>query len=149
MNTVSSNTTLANRIAWADVYFTAEAGREPFEDVEIVTLKSSYLDLALVAAADILLKERSNSVPSTDDVMNIAKLIMDDHKIFIQEHVNMSSEGITVCINAASLDDEDVVWRALDMLADALEHLDGAHGTVYFGEQLRFSSNEIVGGVLH
>ena len=41
MISMSSNT--VNRIEWADVYFTASADKEPFEDVLIVTAKSTYL----------------------------------------------------------------------------------------------------------
>lgn len=148
MTAVSSNTAVANRIEWADVYFTASADKEPFEDVEIVTAKNSYLDLAFIAAADIVMKGHTNGAPAIDDVHRLAKIIMDDHKIFVQEHVEVSAERISICINALTVDD-DVVWRALDMLAVALEQLDGGAGTVYFGEKLRFSSSEIAWGTTH
>jgi hypothetical protein len=51
--------------------------------------------------------------------------------------------GITVCVNAVSVENDDVVWRALDMLADAIRHLDGQIGNVFFGDKLYFSSSEI------
>lgn len=149
MTTVSNTGPKPNHIAWADVYFTASANHEPFEDVEIVTAKSSYLNLALVAAADIIMKESLSAAPSPVDVSNIATLLMDDRKVFVHEHVKVAPEGISICINAITLDDEDAVWRALDMLADALEHLDGAHGTVYFGTPLHFSSSEISWNTVH
>lgn len=150
MIAVGSNT--VNRIEWADVYFTAAANKEPFEDVSIVTAKSAYLELACTAAADILLS-RCTKTPcfrlQQHDVFEYAQHIMDEGTVFVQEHVKVSPEGIYVCINAVNVEEEDVVWRALDMLANALEILNGAQGTVYFGEELRFSSSEIPWSTTH
>lgn len=147
---MSSNT--VNRIEWADVYFTASADREPFEDVSIITAKSAYLELAYTAAADILLRQStktSNFQLYQGDVLEYAAHIMNEGKVFVQEHVKVAPEGISICINAANVDNEDVVWRGLDLLAGALEELDGAHGTVYFGEHLRFTSEEISWSTTH
>ena len=141
---VRSNT--VNRIEWADAYFTASADNEPFEDVSIVTAKSAYAELAYTAAADILLRQStktSNFQLYQGDVLECAARIINEGKVFVQEHVKVTPEGISICINAANVEDEDVVWRALDLLADALGELDGAQGTVYFGEELRFTSGEI------
>ena len=132
-----------NRIEWADVYFTACANREVFSDVTIITAKSEYADLAFQAAADIALKATRSTYPSQHVLHEIASFIMDENKVHSQEHVKVTDNGITVCINAISVEDEDVVWRALDMLADALQHLDGQPGVVYFGDKLYFSSSEI------
>ena len=145
-----SNT--VNRIEWADAYFMASADMEPFEDVSIVTAKSTYLELACAAAVDILMRQStktSNFRLYREEVLDYAALIMNEGKVFIQEHVKVTSEGISVCINAANVDDEDVVWRALDLLADALGELDGSPGTVYFGEPLRFTSTEISWSTTH
>lgn len=144
MISMSSNT--VNRIEWADVYFTASADKEPFEDVLIVTAKSTYLELAYTAAADILLRQSTRTSQSRlyqTDVLNYALHIMNEGKVFVQEHVKVAPDGISICINAVDVDDENVVWRALDLLADALGELDGSHGTVYFGEELRFTNDEI------
>lgn len=140
----SSNTT--NRIEWTAAYFTASAENEAFQDVSIVTAKSTYLDLACNAAAELLLTQ---SIGPTNfklyhaDVLLYASHLMNQNKIFVQEHVSVTAEGISICVNAVNVDDEDVVWRALDLLADALRELDGARGIVYFGDILRFKSSEI------
>lgn len=144
-----SNT--VNRIEWADAYFTASANKEPFEEVSIVTAKSMYLELAYTAAVDIMLKQASNVTPSfiQSAMIAYADYIMNEGKVYVHEHVKVADEGISICINAVDVDDEDVVWRALDMLADALRELDGAQGTVYFGDPLRFSCSEISWSVTH
>lgn len=136
-----STDTTTNRIKWADLYFAACSEKETFEDVTIVTAKSEYANLAFQAAAELILQTSHNIVQ--DDVLQTAQVIMDAGKVHIQEYVRVNDVGITVCINAVSVEDEDVVWRALDMLADALQHLDGSHGTVYFGNNLQFSSAEV------
>lgn len=144
MISMSSNT--VNRIEWADAYFAASADKEQFEDVSIVTAKSVYLELACTAAADILLRrstKTSNFQLYQGDVFDCAAHIMNEGKVFVQEHVKVTPEGISICINAVDVDNEDVVWRALDLLADALSELDGVYGTVYFGEELRFTGGEI------
>ena len=141
---MSSNT--VNRIEWATAYFTASADNEPFEDVSIITAKSAYLELACTAAADMLLRQSTKTSDARlhqTDVLDCAAHIMNEGKVFIQEHVKVAPEGISICINAVNVEDEDAVWRALDLLADALGELDGAHGTVYFGDVLRFTSGEI------
>lgn len=136
---MSTNTT--NRIEWADLYFTACSEKETFDDVAIVTAKSEYTNLAFQAAADLMLRTSRNITQT--EVLQTAAFIMDAGKIHIQEYVKVNDNGITVCINATSVEDEDAVWRALDMLADALQHLDGSYGTVYFGDELHFSSSEV------
>lgn len=136
-----STDTTTNRIKWADLYFTACSEKEAFEDVTIVTAKSEYANLAFQAAADLMLQTSHEIIQK--DVLRAAQVIMDAGKVHVQEYVKVNEVGITVCINAVSVDDEEVVWRALDMLADALQHLDGSHGTVYFGNNLYFSSAEV------
>lgn len=143
---VSVGSTL-NRIEWADAYFTASADKEPFEDVHIVTAKSVYLDLAYTAAADIVYNTYNRII--SDEVFKVAHRLMDEKKIHVQEHVKVSEEGISVCINATNINDDDVMWRGLDMLADALHYLNGSQGTVYFNNPLHFSSSEIQWATTH
>lgn len=149
-NLATSST--VNRIEWADAYFMASADNQPFEDVLLVTAKRVYCDLAATAAVDIIRRSSTNTAwrtVSPIDVYKTASQIMDEGKVFVHEYARVDDHGIQVCINAASVEDDDVMWRALDMLADALKYLEGHHGTVYFGEELRFQSTEISWSVTH
>lgn len=147
MNTVYPSGPTINRIEWADAYFAAATTGEPLEDVTIRTARSTYADLAYTAAAEILLRESPQlSIAAFDEV---AKKIIDEGRVFVQEHVDITNDGISICINAYSVENDEVTWRALDMLAVALEHLDGKTGTVYFGEPLRFSSQELGWVITH
>lgn len=130
-----------NRIKWAELYFTACAEHEVFEEVSIVTAKSEYANLAFQAAAEVVL-ESTGDISQTE-LLKASAFIMDERKVHVQECVTVDSNGMSVCINATSVDDDDAVWRALDMIADALQHLGNDHGTVYFGEKLHFSSAEV------
>lgn len=147
MKDVASSGSTINRIEWSDVYFAASANTEPFEDVSIVTAKSVYLDLVYMAAADIVIAHQGRII--SKEVFRVAQYLMDEQKIFTQEQVKVTPDGISIIINAVDINNDDVMWRALDMLADALLHLDGSHGIVYFNEPLHFSSNEIQWSTTH
>lgn len=127
---------------WPEVVFAAEAAKEPFEDVTIVTARSVFLDVALQAAAHICVEE--GHALSEDKVMKVARTLIAAQKIVVQEHVRINPEGITVCLNVEDVDGEDVPWKALDYVARALDSLNGAHGVVLFSDDLRFTEDQAI-----
>lgn len=131
-----------SKLPWADVYFAAEAAREPFQDVTVITARSEYARLALLASADII---HNGNVPLTSGrVQSLALLLISQGRITIQESVSIEDEAITAVINVPTTEDDDAMWKALDLVAEALDSLDGKSGKVYFGEQLKFSQADIL-----
>lgn len=131
----------SSHIKWADVYFNACANEEVFKDATIVTAKSEYVNTAFEIAADIVVRQTAQL--SSDKVLAVARCLIDKRKVYVYEYVRVDDAGITICINAENVEDEHAVWRALDMLADALRELDGAYGEVTVGHPLYFSANEV------
>ncbi|TFG96113.1 hypothetical protein E4H12_11820 [Candidatus Thorarchaeota archaeon] len=125
-----------NSISWSDVYFYAEANKEPFQDVNIVTLKSYFTDKAYDRAITEL------GMVDNDSLRRRACEIIDGGQVLVSEHVKVSSEGIRVVVDCAEVND-DVLWTALDLLAQALETLEGSCGKVIFGEPTSFKTTEI------
>lgn len=130
-----------NPVRWAEVVIAAEAAKEPFEDVTIVTARSCFADLALQAAADLVYKQ--GHALTDNKVKAIAQSLIASQKICVQEHVRINEDGIIVCLDVADTQDEYVMWRALDLLADALDKLNGKTGVVVYGEDLRFTLGEV------
>lgn len=149
MSTTHFTGPTVHRIEWANAYFVAAAYGEPLEDVTIKTTRSVYVDLAYLAAAEIVLRYKNGHLLNQSVFDKVAKMIIDDGRVFVQEHVEVTNGGIFVCINAHTVENDEVTWRALDMLATALEHLDGKTGTVYFSEPLRFTSQELGWVITH
>lgn len=128
---------LHNRISWPDLYFTAEATREAFEDVVVVTLKSDFVDRVY----DRAIKEVG--LKSQTRLSKRAYEIIQQQEIKVQERVEITKAGMKVIVNCNEVN-EAAVWRALDMLAQALDVLEGKVGTVPFGESVSFETTEIV-----
>lgn len=123
------------KFSWPELYFTAEASREAFEDVNVVTLKSFYFDQAQeIALQEVGLKNKSR-------LERRIKEIIESQTIKVQEHVSVTHGSKQVVINRESID-EAAVWSALDMLASALEELDGKSGAVPFSEPMSFKLSE-------
>lgn len=115
------------RINWAELYLTAEAAKESFVDVRIVTARSEY---------DNIVAERRMEMAELQPF----DLIQQHHNIPIKESVTITGSGeISVVVNTPDVSD-DAMWRALDLVADAMYQLDGKSGTVYFGEPIMFSN---------
>jgi hypothetical protein len=125
---------------WPDVVIAAESSNEPFQEVTIVTARGMFLDVAMQAAAHICHEE--GHTLTQDKVTKIARTLIAAEKIMVQEHVRVNSEGITVCLNVEDVEHEDVAWLAFDRVAQALDSLNGTHGVVTFGDNLRFSVDQ-------
>ena len=117
-------TKLQPRIDWSSLYFTAAAENEQFTDVQIVTAKSEYDRIVGELSFD-----RSLANPFT---------LPDIPSVEVREAVTIDEHGgFRVIIHADAVSD-DVMWKALDMVADAMFHLDGNSGTIYFSAAISF-----------
>lgn len=121
---------------WSNVIFAAEAAREPFEDATIITAQNHFLETVLQSAAEIVLL--AGHALTETKVHDVAHTLVSTDKVAVREHVRVDDTGISVCIDVDAADDEDTMWIALDYVAKALDQLQGAQGTVFFGEDLRF-----------
>ena len=131
-------------INWPEVYMMAEANREPFTDIRIVTAKSEFVSVN----GDLSYTHH----PTTNGISNYNNAViasMAGDAIAVHEQVTISADGeITVVVNRDHVDD-DATWVALDLLTRALDELDGESGTVRFGAPLIFSPSDILWLVLH
>lgn len=134
------NQQLHNQPDWPSVIFAAEREKEPFEDVQVVTARCEYVNLAYQAATEML---QSNQQSNIATLHALAKTLIATQKLHIQEYVRVDQTGITVCLNVRSTEHDDVMWLALDRVSAALNQLDGDHGVVFFGPELRFSLSEV------
>lgn len=114
----------------------AHSTNEQFEDVTVITAQSFFVNLAYQAAADVVFNE--GLFLSLETVHAVALAMIAEHKLVVQEHVRVSEAGITVCIDVIDVHAEDVMWRALDRVASALDSLNGDHGVVVYGSDLMF-----------
>ena len=112
------------RIDWSSLYFTAAAENEQFTDVRIVTAKSEYDRIVGELSFDRSLANPF-ALPEIPSVEVREAVTIDEHGSF------------RVIIHADAVSD-DVMWKALDMVADAMFHLDGNSGTIYFSAAISF-----------
>lgn len=113
------------RIDWSSLYFTAVAENEQFTDVQIVTAKSEYDRIA----GDLTFDSSMANPFSMPKLPNIE----------VREAVTVDDQGsFRVVIHADAVSD-DIIWKALDMVADAMYHLDGNSGTIYFSDAISFT----------
>jgi len=120
-----------SKINWPELVFEAEAEREWFEDVTIVTLKSEYLERVYDKAWD-----------QTDEGLNEkAKRIMNSGEIFVNEFIQIGEDSaVRVCIDKDEITD-DVVEEVLNILVDIGIKPDSRHT---FGVRKTFMYDEIV-----
>jgi hypothetical protein len=121
-----------SRINWPELVFTAEAGREWFEDVTIVTLKSEYLERAYDKAWE--------QIDDIDSLDNQVKMIMNSGDIIVKEYIKIGEDySVRVCIDRDEITD-NVVDEVLDILADIGIKPKSYHN---FGVAKTFTTEEI------
>ena len=125
-----------NSMSWPDLYFAAECGREPFQNVKVVTLKSFIVDLAYEKAI--------NDVGLDEEELNqYVRTLLDTDQVRGTQHVKVTEEGvITVVVDCEQIDDS-TVWVALRMVGEALDQLNGNCGEVAFGSSISYKAAEI------
>lgn len=128
------------RIAWTDAYFYACSSGEHFKDVRVVTAKGEFI----TKVNDLVDTLWENAhLCSEQAERHLTEQVISEMGINVQEHVTIDEAGISVCINAENVNDENTMLRTLDMVTDALDQLNGKQGTVSFGDPLTFSINDI------
>ena len=125
----------------SEVLSLAHATNEQFEDVTVITARGALIELAYQAAADLICKHELSL--TTELVQMVATTIVEQNKIKIQEYVQVSDQGITVCIDVDDINGDTVMWSALDRVAKALDSLNGSVGTVTYGGDLTFDPDHI------
>lgn len=129
----------SNRISWPSAFFEASSSLDTFDEVHIVTARSAYADKALELAEEA----QNNQGFSEETIRKGACFLVNSQQLSIHESVTVDINGISVCINAETVEDENIMWRALDLVADALDQLDGAYGTITYGDPLKFSISDV------
>lgn len=103
---------------WANIVLSAEAFQEPFEQVNVVTLRSHFLDAVFEQAFDELMQD---GVWSDDLFASKARSIIETNPPHVFEHVVFSPDGaITVVIDIPEIG-EDTVFDVMEMLANAMD----------------------------
>lgn len=127
---------------WPGLIFAAEAGGEWFSNVNIVTTKTAFVDLAYLAAADLLVG--CGHELTADKVQSMACTLVTTNKIAVQESVTVAGDGaIHVCMNIDTLDTDNAVWQAYGYVAHALDVLNGEAGTVSFSDDLSYTLDQV------
>lgn len=135
MNQLMNNRSLKEKVSkinWPELVFNAEAEREWFEDVTIVTLKSEYVEYVY----DLAWKQ-ANGVNDVDDA---AQKIINSSEVYVNEYIQIGKDCVVkVCIDRDEITDV-VVEEVLDMLIDIGIQPDTYHK---FGVLKTFTFDEI------
>jgi hypothetical protein len=101
-----------NKVDWADVIMAADAEKEIFSNMRIVTARSEFISKAQELAIDESYK--TNNI----DEYNINTITLDIIKsgeVKVYESAVVYEDGIFVCLDVDIIDD-DAVWKALDLV---------------------------------
>lgn len=101
-----------NKVDWADVIMAADAEKEIFSNMRIVTARSEFISKAQELAIDESYK--TNNI----DECNINTITLDIIKsgeVKVYESAVIYEDGIFVCLDVDIIDD-DAVWKALDLV---------------------------------
>jgi hypothetical protein len=111
-----------NNIDWAEVIMTADAEKEIFSNMRIVTARSEYISKAQELAIDELYCPAYifKDSPQIDITIATANIIQSG-QVRVRESATIYSDGIFVCLNVDVIDD-DAVWKALDMVYLAMSN---------------------------
>lgn len=123
---------------WAKLYFTAESERESFQDIQVVTAKSEYVRLATMRA---FIGVDEDEFDTNDFQRQIADII-NNQTIVVHEFVDISARGIVCCIDVEAITD-DTAGVAIQMIAEALDRLDGKYGVVNLSKPLQYKTTDI------
>jgi hypothetical protein len=104
--------------------------------VVVSSAKSEFVDCARERAMNIVAPRAG--VALDDDIIDIAKNLIQSKKIVIQEYAKLIDNTVRVCIDG-DLDDDDVKFRALDMIYSAIDN-----GGVWFsGVDLTYNVEDL------
>lgn len=119
----------------------APAVEDSFRDINVITARAEYVNLAYLAAADLVYKE---GIPLTEHTVHaVAVAIINDRKIEVREHVSVQGGTITVCADVGSVNEAGVETLAIQRVANALEQLNGSDGVVTYGQTLVYTLSDV------
>lgn len=123
-----------------DIIFGAVAEREPLQDVNAITLKGEYAKRVEQRALDNLM---ASNIPLTNEtVYSEMDRIFAAKSIVVQEAVYYTEDGWSVVVNAEAIDDT-AVHRAIELVVDAVDKLDGRYGVIKFGQPMSFNKADL------
>lgn len=120
--------------------FAAVAEREQFQNVNTITLKGEFAKKVEAAAIERVLMRNKSLTP--DNISLEMSRVFERNNIRVQEAVHYDENGISAVVNAPAVDDE-AISRAVLLVQQALDQLDGRYGTVTFGQPVSFTQSEI------
>jgi len=120
------------KVNWPDLVFAAEANKEWFEEVTVVTLKSHYYAKAYEAAW--------SQINNPDKLDETAQDIMASGSIKVQEYIKISNNlDVEICLDREKISDS-VVEEALNILMD-VEILPNIH--IKLGDEKTFQPHDV------
>lgn len=122
------------------LFLTASAEKEPFQDVNVITLKGEYAKKVEMAAMENVMARGGRLTRPA--VVSEMKTIFAANVLTVQEAVYRTKEGISVVVNASNIDDT-ALTRICEMVQEALLKLNGRNGVIKFGEPVSFTMNEL------
>ena len=108
---------------------------KPLDRVHVITTHSDYVDRIYLAAVDACIAIDASL--SIDAITECALSIAQCGNITVRERVDVQGDAITVYVDAREID-ELAVSRCINLLAHALDALDGQTGEVEFGHHLEY-----------
>lgn len=133
---------LRSKINITDLILTAHADREKMEDVRVTTLKSEFQSIIHDMALEVVLG--AGKTPSKRQMDAAVKTVLDTHPSpIVCEGVRFDRSGIEVIVDAAVVDDS-AVWRAVQMVSDAMQLRQPGQRFVQLGHTKTFSSPSLV-----
>lgn len=121
-----------------DLILHAERDQWAFEDVSIITTKGYFLDRAVELLPGELLA-RNNALDIKDRVSDVIV----NRSLTVSEFVDFTTTPLTVCMNVDRIGDDEV-YRAADMVIEAIDKMNGARGTIHFGSELSYTPDEVL-----
>ena len=120
-------TTQSNEF-WSSVIIEAAGTNETFDDVQVVTLRSRWTDQVCDAIVS-----RIGLINDPNDMLKYATTwIQSRPPTTMHEQVTISDKGIEVVLDVDEVDDASV-FEAMRAIAQAMETLEGKHGTALVG----------------
>lgn len=104
---------------WADMMIAAESTNEPFQDIQVLTLQSYFMDVVYDQAVDRFLS--LNRKWNIREIVDIARLIIEVSPPKVSERVIYSDNGqITVVVDTPAITD-DTAFEVMYLLSKAMQ----------------------------
>lgn len=126
--------------------FGAISEREAFDDVNVITMKGAFAKKIEQRAIDNLTMRRVKLTALS--VSREMDSLFACGEVKVSETVYKTAEGISVIVNADTVDDTACA-RVFEMVADALDQLGDSYGKIKFGKPVTFTRSELPWLTLH